>query len=116
MRYLGTGMAMSTAPHRKRPVTVATTVGLALIAGVITLWLGVVAQLGETINREAATPVGAPTRLVMVRVEAGESLQELAARVAPGVPVRQEAERIRDLNSLDSSALTAGQALLAPIG
>ncbi|MBW0017882.1 MAG: LysM peptidoglycan-binding domain-containing protein [Mycobacterium sp.] len=115
-RYHGTGVAMSTAPHRTRPIRLATTVGLALAAGVITLWLGMVAHLGEVINSDAnSTPV-VPTKLSLVRVEAGESLQDLAARVAPGVPIRQEAERIRELNSLQSPTLAVGQTLIAPVG
>jgi LysM domain len=49
-------------------------------------------------------------------VEPGESLQDVAARVAPDAPVRQVAERIRDLNELKSPALVAGQTLIAPVG
>jgi predicted Zn-dependent protease len=52
----------------------------------------------------------------MVRVEPGESLPQLAARVAPGAPVRDVVERIRNLNALDSNSVAAGQTLIAPIG
>jgi hypothetical protein len=117
MRYYGTGVAMSVAPHRKRPVTMVTTVGLALLAGVITLWLGLVANLGQMANGDSAgsaTPV--PDRLAVVRVEAGESLQDVAHRVAPDAPARQVADRIRELNDLNSPSLAAGQTLIAPVG
>ncbi|HWF27152.1 MAG TPA: LysM peptidoglycan-binding domain-containing protein [Mycobacterium sp.] len=117
MRYHGTGVAMSVAPHRKRPVTMLTTVGLALLAGVITLWLGLVANLGQIANGDSggsAAPV--PDRLAVVRVEAGESLQDVAHRVAPDAPARQVADRIRELNELNSPTLAAGQTLIAPVG
>src|SRR6516165_2022340 len=76
LRYYGTGVAMSVAPHRKRPATLLTTVGLAV-----------------------------------VRVEAGESLRDVAHRVAPDAPARQVADRIRELNDLNSPSLAAGQTL-----
>lgn len=117
MRYRGTGVTMSVAPHRRRPVTVKTTLGLALMAGIITLWLGLMANLGQIANGEpanAAAPV--PDRLSVVQVEPGESLQDLAHRVAPAASARQVADRIRQLNNLSSPALAAGQTLIAPVG
>jgi hypothetical protein len=117
MRYYGTAIAMSVSPHRKRPVTLLTTLGLALVAGVITLWLGLVANLGQMANGDSggsAAPV--PDRLAVVRVEAGESLQDVAHRVAPDAPARQVADRIRELNDLNSPAVAAGQTLIAPVG
>ncbi|HEY2503214.1 MAG TPA: LysM peptidoglycan-binding domain-containing protein [Mycobacterium sp.] len=117
MRYCGTGVAMSVAPHRKRPVTMVTTVGLALVAGVITLWLGLVANLGQMANGDSAgSAAPVPDRLAVVRVEAGESLQDVAHRVAPDAPARQVADRIRELNDLNSPSLAAGQTLIAPVG
>ncbi len=116
-RYYGTGVAMSRAPHRRRPVTVATTVGLALVAGMITLWLGLVANVGQVLNGDSVSSAGhVPDRLAVVRVEAGESLQDVAHRVAPDAPARQVAARIRELNDMNSSALSAGQTLIAPVG
>lgn len=114
-RYYGTGVAMSRAPHRRRPVTFATTLGLALIAGVITVWLGLVANIGQAVNGDSPA-AAVPDRLAVVRVEPGESLQDVAHRVAPGAPARQVAERIRELNDLNSPALAAGQTLIAPVG
>jgi predicted Zn-dependent protease len=57
-----------------------------------------------------------PDRLAVVRVEPGETLQHLAARVAPDAPTGQVAARIRELNDLDSPAVAAGQTLIAPLG
>lgn len=115
-RYRGSGVAMSVAPHRRRPVTLATTVGLALLAGMITLWLGLVAHFGQMANGDSGSAARIPDRLGVVRVEAGESLQDVAARVAPAAPVRQVTERIRELNALNSPTLVAGQTLIAPVG
>lgn len=111
LRYRGTGVLMSRASHRRRPITPATTVVLALIAAGITVWLGLVAQLGGVTGSEA--PV--PARLAVVQVQTGETLQQVAHRVAPDSPVGQVVERIRELNQLDSVALDAGQTLIAPI-
>ncbi|OSC42218.1 LysM peptidoglycan-binding domain-containing protein [Mycobacterium decipiens] len=121
LRYRGIGVGLSIAGHRRRPVTPATTVGLALLAAVITVWLGLVAQFGEMINGgssewSAGSPAGVPYRLAVVRVEPGESLQDVAARVAPNAPARQVADRIRELNALVSPAVAAGQTLIAPVG
>src|ERR1700761_3648050 len=113
----GTGVLMSTAPHRPRPITPATTVALSLVAAAITVWLGLVAHFGGMLH---STPEQAarqmPDRLAVVRVEPGETLQHLAARVAPDAPTGQVAARIRELNDLPSSAVSAGQTLIAPVG
>ena len=111
MRYRGTGVVMSRAPHRRRPITPVNTVVLALIASAITVWLGLVAQFGGVTGVEA--PV--PGRLAVIQVQTGETLQQVAHRVAPDAPVGQVVERIRQLNQLDSVALDAGQTLIAPI-
>lgn len=115
LRHRGTGVRMSRAhgPHRPRPITPATTVALALLAALITLWLGVVAQFGDSV-RGAAAPV--PDRLAVVQVQSGETLQHVAARMAPDAPVGRVVERIRELNELDTVSLDAGQTLIAPVG
>ena len=60
--------------------------------------------------------LGPIDRLAVVRVEPGETLQHLAARVAPDAPTGQVAARIRELNDLDSATVTAGSTLIAPVG
>src|SRR5690349_13324516 len=112
MRYRGTGVLMSRASHRRRPITPATTVLLALVAAGITVWLGLVAQFGGVTGADA--PV--PARLAVIQVQTGETLQQVAHRVAPDSPVAQVVDRIRELNQLDSAAVDAGQTLIAPIG
>jgi LysM domain len=112
MRYRGNGVPMSRASHRRRPITPGTTVMLALLAAVITVWLGLVAQFGGV----SGTSVPVPQRLAVIQVQAGETLQQVAARTAPDAPVGPVVERIRELNQLDTVALEAGQTLIAPIG
>jgi hypothetical protein len=108
---------MSSASHRPRPITPATTVALAMLAAGITVWLGFVAHLGGMLHagpQQANAPM--PDRLAVVRVEPGDTLQRLAARVAPDAPTSEVAARIRELNELKSSVVTAGQTLIAPVG
>ncbi|MGV0716815.1 LysM peptidoglycan-binding domain-containing protein [Mycolicibacterium sp. XJ662] len=112
IRYRGTGVVVSRAPHRRRPITPATTVVLALIAAAITVWLGLVAQFGGVVGNPAAVP----DRLAVVQVHTGETLNQVATRVAPDAPVGAVVERIRELNELDSAVLDAGQTLITPVG
>lgn len=112
LRHRGTGVLVSRASHRPRPITPLTTVLLAVVAGAITLWLGLVAQAGGVLGDTAQAP---PSRLAVVQVQTGESLQQVAARVAPDAPVSEVVEHIRRLNQLDSAAVDAGQTLIAPV-
>ncbi|HET7667594.1 MAG TPA: LysM peptidoglycan-binding domain-containing protein [Mycobacterium sp.] len=111
LRYRGGGVLMSRASHRRRPITPTTTAVLALIASAITVWLGLVAHFGGVTGGDA--PV--PDRLAVVQVQTGETLQQVAHRVAPDAPAGLVVERICELNRLDSVALDAGQTLIAPI-
>lgn len=112
LRHRGTGVLMSRASHHRRPITPATTVLLALVAAGITVWLGLVAQLGGVMG--PAEPV--PSELAVVQVQSGETLQHVARRIAPDAPVGLVVQQIRDLNQLDSAAIEAGQTLIAPVG
>ncbi len=112
LRYRGTGIAVSRAAHGHRPVGTAVTLALAATAALITLWLGALANFS---GDRAAAPAAVPERLTVVQVQAGETLQQLAGRVAPEAPAGQVVDRIRDLNQLDSAAVDAGQTLIAPV-
>jgi LysM domain len=107
--YRGTGVRVSRAPHRPRPVGMTMTLILAAVAALITIWLVSLAQARGGSSAEV------PEQLAVVQVQPGESLQRLAARVAPGAPVASVVDRIRELNQLDSAALDAGQTLIAPV-
>ncbi|HET9563488.1 MAG TPA: LysM peptidoglycan-binding domain-containing protein [Mycobacterium sp.] len=115
MRYRGPGVVMSRASHRRRPITPATTVGLALLAALITVWLGVVAQFGGIVGTSGSS-AAVPDTLAVVQVQSGETLQQVAHRVAPDAPVGHVVDRIRELNQLESASLDAGQTLIAPVG
>lgn len=110
--YRGTGVRMSHAPHRPRPVSVTMTVILAVVAALIAAWL---VALGQS-RSAASSGASVPEQLAVVQVQPGENLQRLAARVAPDSPVGSVVERIRQLNELDSAALDAGQTLITPVG
>lgn len=104
---------MSQAVHDRRPVSTALSVALAGLAAAITLWLGLLAQFSAA---HLPPPAQQPDQLAVVQVRAGETLQGLAARVAPATPSGHVVQRIRELNALESSAVQAGQSLIAPIG
>lgn len=114
----GTGVLMSRASHRRRPLTPAGTVVLALVAAAITVWLGLVAQLGGAAGSVGSTgaPAEVPSRLAVVEVQTGETLQQLAQRIAPDAPAAAMVDQIRELNKLDSAAVDAGRTLIAPVG
>ena len=112
LRYHGSGMRVSQAVHTRRPVSTAVSIALAGMAALITLWLGLLANVsGDRIP----VPAQQSDRLAVVQVQAGETLQELAGRVAPDAPTSQVVQRIRELNKLDSAALDAGQTLITPL-
>ncbi len=111
LRYGGTGIAVSRASHQARKVSAKATVALAGLATPTTLRLGGPADFSG--GGPAAAQV--PEQLAVVRVQAGETLQELAQRVAPEAPVAQVVRRIADLNQLGSASVQAGQTLIAPI-
>jgi len=113
LRYHGTGVRISHAEHTRRPVSTAVSIALAGTAALITLWLGLLAQ----VSADRAPSVGPQQdRLTVVQVQAGETLHQLAGRIAPDAPTGLMVQQIRELNKLDSAAVDAGQTLIAPIG
>ena len=112
LRYHGAGIAVSNASHRSRPVSTTVAIALAGLAALITVWLGSLAHLSSG----PSAPTDLPEQLAVVRVQAGETLQRLAERVAPEAPAAQVMRRISDLNQLGTTSLEAGQTLIAPIG
>jgi predicted Zn-dependent protease len=57
-----------------------------------------------------------PATISMVRVGAGETLWDVARRVAPHADQQAVVDRIRTLNGLVSSAVQPGQQLRVPDG
>ena len=57
-----------------------------------------------------------PDRTAVVQVAPGETLWELAERVAPQSPTEQVVERIRELNDMRGITIHPGQPLIVPDG
>ncbi|MBV9140266.1 MAG: LysM peptidoglycan-binding domain-containing protein [Pseudonocardiales bacterium] len=81
-------------------VVAAVVVTLAIVGG-----LG---WLGQT------TSPGIPAETTVIRVGAGETVWDVARRVAPESDQRAVVERIRHLNGLIGSAIAPGQQLQVP--
>jgi hypothetical protein len=71
-----------------------------------------VVGIGLLANSMAGAAV--PERTVVVRVQPGETLWQVAERAAPGYDTEAVVERIRELNALTGSAVLTGQALEVP--
>lgn len=87
---------------RVASLVAAVMVTLAVVGGLS--WLG-----------QAANP-GIPAHTAVIRVGAGETVWDVAARVAPRSDQRAVVERIRQLNSLVGTAVRPDQQLLVPDG
>ncbi len=61
-----------------------------------------------------ARSVPAPSATQTVQVQPGESLSEVALRVAPANPVHDTVARIVELNGLRGAEVAAGRTLLVP--
>lgn len=85
-------------------VVVAAAVLLVVIAGLS--WIGQGTSPGPSV----------PGRTVVVQVGAGETVWDVAQRVAPRFDERAVVERIRQLNGLAGSAVEPGQQLRVPDG
>lgn len=62
---------------------------------------------------QAANP--ATTGTAVVHVQSGESLGDIASRIAPEMPTQAVVATIMDLNGMNNSALSVGQSLLTPV-
>ncbi|MGH3861176.1 LysM peptidoglycan-binding domain-containing protein [Actinokineospora sp.] len=85
---------------------VAVLVGLAVVVALAILGLGSFAG--------SVTQAEVPSTTTVVRVEPGETLSDLAARMAPDSDVSAVVDRIRKLNALDGSMVRPGQPLTVP--
>jgi hypothetical protein len=86
-------------------------IGLATLAATALLTAAAVCGLmGVAQLRDAGGPASTQT----VQVQPGESLADLAQRVAPGDPVRDTVARIVELNGLRGAEVAAGRTLVVP--
>lgn len=77
----------------------------------LVLALGVLWGSGSVATEQPG--VGEPT--LVVQVQPGDTLYDLAARITTDGDVNATVERIEDLNRLDSAMLYAGQRLRVPV-
>ena len=87
---------------------------------VAALLLGTLAVAGIVVGlsllASAASEPSVPDRTIVVEVAPGETLWELAERVAPGSPTQQVVDRIRELNGIRGITVHPGQPLIGPDG
>jgi hypothetical protein len=105
---LHSGAVMTSDVHlRRRAWAGAAVAGIGLMMLVLfVLFFGRVVESG-------AAP--ANTGTAVVHVQSGESLGDIASRIAPEMPTAAVVEKIMDLNAMSNSALSPGQSLVAPV-
>lgn len=90
---------------RRRVATLV--LGVLMVAGIVT---------GLALLGSSAAEPAVPERTVVVQVAPGETLWELAERVAPESPTPAVVERIRELNGIRGITVHPGQPLIVPDG
>ncbi len=85
----------------------------AAIVGVGLMMLVAFMMFFGGVMQTAADP--ASTGTAVVHVQTGESLGDIASRIAPEMPTASVVEKIMDLNAMSNSALSVGQALVTPV-
>lgn len=92
------------APRQPKLVHLVAAVAVTLAVTVVLGWLG---QLADA---------GIPAETAVVRVGAGETVWDVAQRVAPESDPPTVVQRIRELNGMTGSAVQPGQQLQVPDG
>ncbi|WP_280268338.1 LysM peptidoglycan-binding domain-containing protein [Nocardia wallacei] len=87
-------------------------VGFATLAVAALVSAAVVCGLVGLAQLRAGAPAAEPTSVV--QVGPGESLSEVAARVAPADPVRDTVRKIVELNGLSGAEVVPGRTLIVP--
>ncbi|MFJ1456793.1 LysM peptidoglycan-binding domain-containing protein [Nocardia sp. N2S4-5] len=111
VRYERPRTELSRGPHPFDRVERAR-LGFATLAVTALVSAAVVCGLIGVAHLRASASAGESTQVV--QVAAGESLSEVAARVAPDVPVRDTVRKIVELNGLRGSEVSAGRTLIVP--
>lgn len=92
---------------RRRAWAGAAVVGIGLMMLVLFLMF-----FGRVVESGA---VPANTGTAVVHVQSGQSLGDIASRIAPEMPTEAVVKKIMDLNAMSNSALSPGQSLVTPI-
>jgi hypothetical protein len=85
----------------------------AAVAGIGLMMLVLFVLFFGRVVESGAAP--ANTGTAVVHVQSGESLGDIASRIAPEMPTAAVVEKIMDLNAMSNSALSPGQSLVAPV-
>lgn len=101
----------STAPHRTTAGT-GHSFGIAVATALLSAL--VVCGLAGLWNMKTGALTDGPADTVVVQVQEGESLSDIAARVAPDLPIDQTVARILDLNAMSTASVAPGQSLITP--
>ncbi|WP_430332165.1 LysM peptidoglycan-binding domain-containing protein [Rhodococcus sp. ACT016] len=110
----GSRVSRASSPSHDQVRPQARFAGLRNVAAAVVVTACAVLGLGALANLTGAAGA-VPTETAAVRVQSGETLSDVASRVAPGAPVGQVVDRIMKLNEMSSAAVQAGQTLLAPV-
>jgi LysM repeat protein len=86
--------------------------GRVVLLAALVLILFVAFSSLRTVTQAGTVPTGPATRTITVHV--GETLWQIAQQVAPRDDPRDTVDRIRDLNSLNTALVQAGQRLIVP--
>ncbi|AQA21299.1 putative dNA-damage-inducible protein [Rhodococcus sp. MTM3W5.2] len=86
----------------------------ALLVGMLLSAVAVAGLLG--IAQARSNPQFALGETAVVQVQGGETLSDVASRVAPASRVEQVVARILDLNAMSGASVQAGQSLVVPVG
>jgi hypothetical protein len=89
---------------------------LAMLLVVVALAAVSVARLAGEPVRAGAVEVTTPVATASVVVEQGDSLWNIAQRLAPATDPREVVHEMRELNGLRSNLIQPGQVLLVPSG
>ncbi|MBF6176761.1 LysM peptidoglycan-binding domain-containing protein [Nocardia blacklockiae] len=111
VRYDRPRTELSRGPHPAERVERAR-LGFATLAVAALVSAAVVCGLIGVAQLRAGAPARESTQTV--QVGEGESLSEVAVRVAPGAPVRDTVRKIVELNGLRGSEVTSGRTLIVP--
>ncbi|GLW91510.1 LysM peptidoglycan-binding domain-containing protein [Actinokineospora globicatena] len=93
---------------RRAPLPLLAMLGLGALVAALVYGVGALAN-------SVATESQVPSTTAVVRVAAGESLSDVAARTAPDSDTAAVVERIRELNGLDDATVRPGQPLTVPV-
>ncbi|WP_242676673.1 LysM peptidoglycan-binding domain-containing protein [Rhodococcus sp. ABRD24] len=111
VRYGTTSNGVSRAVHPQRRKTS----GFGGVVATMVITASIVVGLDALANLSVGVSDGVPAETGAVHVRGGESLSDVAARVAPDAPVAKVVDRIMQLNDMSSAGVRAGQTLIAPV-